>query len=285
MRKKRLIIFGAGTVGKKIIYEVEKNYEIICFIDNDKAIQGDQISSLFVYPVDYIKEVKYDYILIATLSPEMYQYMNQQLIELGVVGSQIIYQYYPSEANARNIFVRDIAKVFNERGIEGAIAEVGVFQGEFAKILNTYFPERKLYLFDTFEGFVQTDINIECEMSLSDAKPYRFNETSSELVLKKMIEPSNCIIKKGYFPDTTEGINESFCFVNLDVDLYLPTYNGLEWFSIRMVPGGVIIIHDYFSTEYRGIRKAVSDFLSKYKKKGYTLSVIGDGISVALYGF
>ena len=34
--------------------------------------------------------------------------------------------------------------------LEGAAAEVGVFQGEFSMLINAKFPEKKLYLFDTF---------------------------------------------------------------------------------------------------------------------------------------
>jgi len=37
--------------------------------------------------------------------------------------------------------------------LEGSVAEVGVFRGDFAKRLNLLFPDKKLYLFDTFEGF------------------------------------------------------------------------------------------------------------------------------------
>jgi O-methyltransferase len=39
------------------------------------------------------------------------------------------------------------------RNVRGEVAEVGVYQGHFSAILNRAFPDRKLYLFDTFEGF------------------------------------------------------------------------------------------------------------------------------------
>ena len=40
-----------------------------------------------------------------------------------------------------------------DRKILGSVAEVGVYKGDFAKYINYFFPDRKLYLFDTFEGF------------------------------------------------------------------------------------------------------------------------------------
>ena len=47
------------------------------------------------------------------------------------------------------------------QGDKGECAEAGVFEGDFAKWINQYFPDRKLYLFDTFEGFDMRDIEKE----------------------------------------------------------------------------------------------------------------------------
>jgi O-methyltransferase len=68
---------------------------------------------------------------------------------------------------------------------------------------------------------------------------------------------------KGYFPDTS-GVaeNEIFALVNLDADLHHPTSAALEFFYPRLVPGGVIFIHD-FNYKWEGIRKAVNEFSGK----------------------
>lgn len=42
--------------------------------------------------------------------------------------------------------------------IEGSVAEAGVYQGNFSAVINKCFPTRKLYLFDTFEGFDSKEI-------------------------------------------------------------------------------------------------------------------------------
>ena len=39
------------------------------------------------------------------------------------------------------------------QGVPGAAAELGVYRGFFARCINRLLPERKLYLFDSFEGF------------------------------------------------------------------------------------------------------------------------------------
>jgi O-methyltransferase len=63
------------------------------------------------------------------------------------------------------------------------------------------FPDRKLYLFDTFEGFDERDVKIELKNNYS-AGNQDFSNTSVELVLNKMKHKDNCIIKKGFFPET-----------------------------------------------------------------------------------
>jgi hypothetical protein len=93
--------------------------------------------------------------------------------------------------------------------------------------------------------------------------------------------PNNAIIRKGYFPETTQGIDENFCFVNLDFDLYQPTLSGLEFFYPHMVEGGVILVHDYFSGACRGVKEAVQEFERKVKGK-LNIFPIGDGLSVGI---
>ena len=54
----------------------------------------------------------------------------------------------------------------NQKKLAGNVAEVGVYKGKFAKYINHYFPDRLLYLFDTFEGFDLRDVQSENEKSL-----------------------------------------------------------------------------------------------------------------------
>lgn len=62
------------------------------------------------------------------------------------------------------------------------------------------------------------------------AKCGDYNNTSVELVMKKIPYPENVVIYKGYFPESARKNKEEFCFVNLGMDLYEPTYNGLIFF-------------------------------------------------------
>jgi len=147
--------------------------------------------------------------------------------------------------------------------IQGAVAEVGVYKGQFAKYINLLFPDRKFYLFDTFEGFKTEDIKVELKNNFSTGTQ-DFSDTSAESVLRKMQHPENCIIKKGWFPESLEGLEDNFCFVSLDADLYKPIFDGLEYFYPRLNKGGYIFIHDYNNKEYEGAGTAVREFCKKY---------------------
>lgn len=145
--------------------------------------------------------------------------------------------------------------------IQGSCAEVGVYRGDFAKEINHYFPDRKLYLFDTFEGFDKRDIEItrKNEIAVGEGD---FSQTSVDIVLSKMEHKENVIVKKGWFPETANGVDDKFCFVSLDADLYKPIKAGLEFFYPRLVNGGIIMVHDfnYSLDDYTGVHDAVKEF-------------------------
>ena len=48
--------------------------------------------------------------------------------------------------------LRHISSIINVKMIERCCAEGGVFEGDFAKKINCYFPNRKLYFFDIPDG-------------------------------------------------------------------------------------------------------------------------------------
>ena len=160
----------------------------------------------------------------------------------------------------RMMSVRLAADRIVELGVPGSIAELGVYRGELASILNRLFSERKLFLFDTFEGFSQNDLSGGEEKKHSKAVAGDFQDTSVDLVLSRMTYPEKVFIRKGYFPETADGLDETFAFVSLDVDLYKPTLSGLHYFYQRLSPGGCIFVHDYNNRRYRGVRSAVDEF-------------------------
>ena len=91
-----------------------------------------------------------------------------------------------------------------------------------------------------------------------------FSSTDIDSVLHVMPDPTRTVIHKGWFPDTFSDVrDETFCFVSLDADLYAPTAAALPLFYERLATGGVLLIHDVYSTQFSGCRKAVGEFCLK----------------------
>jgi O-methyltransferase len=152
-----------------------------------------------------------------------------------------------------------VGNEINAKGIKGNVAELGVYKGKFARYINQYFPDRILYLFDTFEGFDNRDVVREKNEHFSSGDQ-DFSDTSVAAVLRLMPFPAKCRPVKGFFPESAMGIEDTFAFVSLDADLYEPIYSGLQFFYPRLIKGGYIFIHDFNNDLYKGSRKAVEQF-------------------------
>lgn len=150
--------------------------------------------------------------------------------------------------------------------IKGAVAEIGVYRGDFAKLINLKFPNRKIYLFDTFEGFDKNEYDKELKKGYVDsAAKNNFDNISIEYVINRMPHKDNCIIKKGYFPDSAIGLeNEKFAFVSIDVDLETSIYNSLDFFYPRLSEGGYLFIHEYNHSYFTGVKSAVKKYEDNY---------------------
>lgn len=275
----KAICFGAAGGGKRLFDEISEKYEIIAFTDNDKDKIGTSINGIKTYGIEECFQLEWDVVVI-TSAPGMMN-IKQQLISMGIDSRKIDTTFIELPLLSRVSFLEKLSQIQNFDN--AAVAEVGFFEGDFAKWINQFYAKQKLHLFDTFEGFDKRDI--DKDSLYSEAKVGDYSNASIDMVMKKMIYPENVIIHKGYFPDTAKQLEEErFAFVNLDVDLYEPTYNGLKFFKDKMISGGVILVHDYFATNFKGPHEAVNQFLEEMNGR-YAKYPIGDGISIMITGF
>ena len=137
--------------------------------------------------------------------------------------------------------------------IPGAVAELGVYRGFFARCINLLLPDRKLYLFDSFEGFGDEPLATESFQAAH-------RNTAMDKVLAIMPHPETITVKPGFFPDSLGGLEERFCLVSLDVDFYQTTLEGLRYFWPRLEAGGYLMLHDWGSPKLPGVAKALADY-------------------------
>lgn len=257
---KKTVIFGSGQIGSMLGRLAGTDYQVICFADNNPKRQGSYVQEIPVLSVEKSLAETPDCVILGVLDEERSCQMETQLLRLGFTG-EILRPDSLKTFDMRIGVLRLLAEQIRERNVPGDVAEVGVYRGDFAAMINGAFRSRTLHLFDTFTGFPAQDVQIEQENGLSGAKTGDFSETDQEMVMGKMIYPERLVLHKGYFPETFSPCeNTAFAFVSLDVDLYAPTKAALTLFWPRMSPGGCIMVHDYNSTQFSGAGKAVREF-------------------------
>lgn len=220
------------------VYENYELHDLNCNYNLAKSVLGEEYSKIIKNRYHIVRGVEaYDTLNLREKIPEKYEWDYVRIKSLELVVKEIV-----------------------KRRVEGSVAEVGVFRGEFAQYLNVAFPESKLYLFDTFEGFESSEANREIENgNCTDSFVSAYKDTNIKKVLDKMQNIEQVEIKQGYFPESLNGLEDVFKFVSIDVDFEQSIFNSLEYFYPRMAVGGYIFIHDYNSS-LRGVEKAVDRY-------------------------
>lgn len=156
--------------------------------------------------------------------------------------------------------------------VPGDTAECGVYKGLGSYIIceanaNSKRYNRTHYLFDSFAGLskpIEDDGSFWSEGDLS---------CGVEQVKKNLGEFNNVEYLKGWIPERFKDVAEkSFAFVHIDVDIYQPTFDSIEFFYPLMSPGGIIICDDYGFTSCPGATKAINSFLADKPEKMISLS-------------
>lgn len=276
----KVYIYPFGSIAYKIANDLIGHYGLsipLIYIDNNLSKTSDKVK-----PVNYLNKLEWterELLLIMSDNPIIYRELRQcvrfvpekNVIDLFPI-NPLSYNADPRVA-ALSICSAEIYK--NDVG--GAVAETGVYRGDFAHYINIFFPDRKLYLIDPFEGFRKVDFTqMDNFEQIKEWDGYK-SDTSPSTVIKKLVYPEQAEVKVGYVPDVLKEVDDRFAFVNLDMDLYTPTYSALCFFWERMNPGGVIWCHDV--NNWDGCGMAIMNFCKEYNV-GYV--VTNDLITAAI---
>jgi O-methyltransferase len=258
-RPTRIALFGAGQYGRALCRLLDRDlYDIVAFLDNKPAeVLDSNIMGIPVHPVSALPSLDLDGIMLALKGDDRRAAVIEQLSGLKILLPPLDHiDIRSAELDLLALQLQDTA---------GAVAELGVYKGDFAEKLRSRFPDKFLYLFDTFEGFLPEDLAFE-DNSLVESwhienQHNAFKDTAFELVRDRFAGYEQVRIVKGRFPQSAAASEaERFCFVSIDADLYLPVYEGLRFFYPRLTRGGCILIHDAESAQYPGAGKALSQF-------------------------
>lgn len=176
--------------------------------------------------------------------------LTSKFFHSGILGDKILYLGKNSVILNKDHFrlgtLQLLVEEISARNIMGDTAELGVYKGDFARYMNSYLPDRMLYLFDTFEGFSEIEENENIARGFSSRKDIvhsSFADTSVQTVIDKMKYPERVVICKGLFPGSIPDnirTRSHFSLVSLDCDLYTPIYKGLDFFTPDFLKGVIL---------------------------------------------
>ena len=165
-------------------------------------------------------------------------------------------------------------------GIEGDFVEMGCYKGDTSLLLaevvkNT--PHR-LWIYDSFEGLPKKTDSDYSEIG----KDFQAGEL---LVTKREVKERFLkaglkvpMIKKAWFSELEdEDLPEKIAFAFLDGDFYESIKDSLRLVEKKLLPGGIVLVHDYTNEALPGVAKAVDEWNSDKKyliKKFESLAII-----------
>jgi O-methyltransferase len=143
--------------------------------------------------------------------------------------------------------------------VPGDIWECGVYRGGTAAMLAAMLadlcPEKRLHLFDTFEGMPETDAARDLH------REGDFADTSAEAVAAYVGHADRCVLHKGFIPQTFAGLEGSrIALAHIDVDIYRSILDCLDFVWPRLSTGGFVVFDDYGFASCPGARAAVDEF-------------------------
>ena len=159
-----------------------------------------------------------------------------------------------------------LARDIDQHSVRGDVVECGVYNGGSAALMAsvcTRSPmDRKIWLFDSFEGLPQpTERDGEkargciwwCHGDLAKVRT---------IFDKLRISDSGVHIVKGWFRNTFPGVDiGEIALLHIDADWYDSVRLCFERFYENVQPGGYIVIDDY--GHWEGCRRATDEFLKE----------------------
>jgi O-methyltransferase len=151
-----------------------------------------------------------------------------------------------------------------QKKVPGDTADIGVRFGSssFFILSGLNDPARPHHVFDSFEGLSEPTAE-------DSAGGQKTQWTKGKLAVDESVTRKNLSMfqnvhyYKGWIPDRYPDVaDRRFSLIHIDVDLYQPTKDSLEFFYDRVNPGGVIISDDYGVASCVGARKAVDEFFA-----------------------
>lgn len=177
---------------------------------------------------------------------------------------EVFLDYYKLIMDPDNWHSLDRKYVLNEflkqvNHIEGDIAECGAYKGASAFLMCKALSGSPslVHLFDSFEGLAQP-------LPIDGAYWKKGSLSTGDQPLRDTLARfENYRVYKGWIPERFNEVDHiSFRLVHIDVDLFEPTRDSLEFFYPRIASGGILLLDDHGFSTCPGATRAADEFFS-----------------------
>jgi predicted O-methyltransferase YrrM len=151
---------------------------------------------------------------------------------------------------------------------DGNVVELGTFHGlsayQIASQLNVRESGAIFSIFDSFEGLSEIKEEDRSTHAIDDDSLREQFSYGEDLVKQNLCSFTGIEFYKGWIPDRFQEVDDQkFSFVHIDVDLYEPIKDSINFFYPKLIKGGIMVFDDYgFTTQFPGAKKAVDEALS-----------------------
>ena len=164
----------------------------------------------------------------------------------------------------------------NTKNIEGDFLEIGCFMGSstcvIAKYMNELKIEKKLFVYDYFDGFNYDEAKLSTDNSWANTHKTDGLENVKNRVLKRLNLKNDCLLiyKRNVIDkDAIKEVNK-IAFANIDVDIYEAVIASLFHVHSKISKNGIIVVEDAGHTpRLLGAKVALEEFLTNIGKEVY----------------
>ena len=162
--------------------------------------------------------------------------------------------------------------------LPGAVVELGCNVGMTTSFMQRFLDlagsNKDIHVYESFKGLPEKTEEDGETASVAGEATVSIHDFINTFKLAKLRTP---YINEGWFreiPD--EQYPNQICFAYFDGDFYYSILDSFNKVYHKMVPGGIILLHDYEWSNYPGVKMACDDFLlDKPEKIKQDISGIG----------
>lgn len=176
----------------------------------------------------------------------------------------------PTPLRRRDRFYSLVQLFRQTAALDGLVAECGCFRGlssyilcSAIKLTQPGFAGQGYRIFDSFEGLSAPQAEDAVDAAAADAELLRNMTRKGQYAapldrVKAALSPFPAIeYFPGWIPNAfPEETGQRYRFVHVDVDIYQPTRDSIEYFYPRLVSGGILVCDDF---NWPGARKAIAE--------------------------